>query len=369
MNKYFDKIFIDFETKSKIVLDDNKGGGQGLYHYATDTSTNILCICWFYNGIFGQWVPKLGNQGKEQLIKILLKPELKIFAHNSEFEFFIYRNVLEKKHSFPHKAIKDFYCTSAIARYYSIGRSLEKVASLLKLKHQKDTLGKRKMLILSRLYKDDYKKLSTSGYNNLLKSVVQYCEQDVKTTVSIFESLGDIPFREWQLFWITSLINYRGLLIDMDLVNGVIEFFESRKKSLENELKEISNNSISSAHEISNIKRFCLDQGYEIKNLIKENLEKHLADERINTFPLVKRVLQIRYELSNNSIKKYHKIKNISKYNKIHYHLLYHGAKSGRWSGRGVQLQNLKRSSLSNDEMNKMINLIKSRQFEKLNQK
>jgi DNA polymerase len=70
----------------------------------------------------------------------------------------------------------------------------------------------------------------------------------------------------------------------------------------------------------------------------------------------VKRALELRQEGSQTSVAKYAKMMEIQREGRIRNTLVYHGASTGRWASRGgLNLQNIARPTLGDDEINEAI--------------
>jgi DNA polymerase len=93
-----------------------------------------------------------------------------------------------------------------------------------------------------------------------------------------------------------------------------------------------------------------------MKDLTAETVSKML---QCNIFPVIKRVLELRQEGSQTSVAKYAKMMEIQREGKIRNTLVYHGASTGRWASRGgLNLQNIARPTISEDEINEAIPVV-----------
>ena len=170
LDKSLDKIdilSIDYETTSLIPLKDS-----GVWRYAEDSSTNIMCLSLCYSGNTGLetylWVPlyfeKLIRQTfpkeltayifeglplitKDEVAFLMSRASI-ISAANAEFEKVITRYLGETLLGYSPDYTK-FRCSLARAASLGLPRDLATLASVLKTPFQKD--NKSAMLTLSKL--------------------------------------------------------------------------------------------------------------------------------------------------------------------------------------------------------------------------
>jgi DNA polymerase len=83
--------------------------------------------------------------------------------------------------------------------------------------------------------------------------------------------------------------------------------------------------------------------------------------------PLAREILEIRRDAAKTSVKKYPALKErIGEGTRMRDYLLYHGASTGRWTGRGFQPQNLPRPSMKAKIVEQAIGTIKENNLEML---
>jgi hypothetical protein len=79
-------LWVDFETRSRCDLP-----AQGVYNYAMDGSTDVLCMSWAFDDDEVQtWVP-----GQDFPVEVEMHRG-QIRAHNAAFERLIFKYVLEQ---------------------------------------------------------------------------------------------------------------------------------------------------------------------------------------------------------------------------------------------------------------------------------
>lgn len=192
----------------------------------------------------------------------------------------------------------------------------------------------------------------------------EYCKRDVETEYEVKKRLSKVNFpQDEQALWILDQqINGRGIQLDMDLVNGALEVSERITDELTKEAVKISG--LDNPNSVSQLKELLeKETGEEIESLNKSavpELIKKIDDSKI------KRLLQIRQELSKTSTKKYVTMANaVCDDGRVRGLLQFYGAnRTGRWAGRLVQVQNLPRNYIETLDLAR--ELVKKRDIDML---
>lgn len=102
------RLHIDIETFSTVDLPKT-----GVYRYAEDPSTEVLCIAWAVdNGTISLWAP---GMSLEPLLQLVNNPAITLAAHNASFERVVLNGTAGKKIGFPETSIDRWICTAAKA--------------------------------------------------------------------------------------------------------------------------------------------------------------------------------------------------------------------------------------------------------------
>ena len=136
-------------------------------------------------------------------------------------------------------------------------------------------------------------------------------------------------------------INTTGLYFDKEAVEKAIGLIEDYKILKQEELKKITDSQVETPKQIDKMMNWLRANGCDIPGLTKEYvgeyLKKDLSDD-------VRKVLEIRKTASLASVAKMKAfIRMAGRDNRMRGHLLYHGAGTGRWTGRLAQFQNITR--------------------------
>lgn len=329
------RLHIDIETFSTVDLPKT-----GVYRYAEDPSTEVLCIAWAVDdGTISLWAP---GMSLEPLLQLVNNPAITLAAHNASFERVVLNGTAGKKIGFPETSIDRWICTAAKAAAHSLPRSLAGASSALGL-IQKDDAGKRVMMKLSRPRKPTkdnpatrWTRVTAPGDFKILE---EYCKNDVAVERAIDKTLPDLTVDEQKVYSLDQEINDTGLQVNTGAANKVIQLAEIHKHSLEEECKRICGYT---PGQRASIMTWCASQGYPLTGYTALDIVRHLRDPAIPEN--VQRVLWIRSETSRTSVKKYEAMARAATLDhRIKGMFLYHGAGTGRWAGRIVQLQNLPR--------------------------
>ena len=167
-----------------------------------------------------------------------------------------------------------------------------------------------------------------------------------------------MPDFVWEEYHIDHKINDRGIALDMQLVENAIAFDERSKAELSAKLREITN--LENPNSVMQMKKWLAENGLEVDSLGKKNVA-----ELLKTAPAqLAEVLTLRSQLSKSSVKKYQAMQNaVCSDGRARGMIQFYGAnRTGRFSGKLVQLQNLPQNHISDLEQAR--ELVKSGDFE-----
>jgi DNA polymerase len=357
-------ICIDFETRSGCGLKK-----EGVYRYAKDVTTEILCLVYVINGKATTWSPLIPAISSLEILKPLydaIQNLEDIESHNINFERLIWNNIMVRDFGAP--IIFDFqcFCSAANASALALPRSLDGVANALRLPVQKDMGGKSLMLKMTKLRKRvtmEDPSVWREQIQELLK-LAAYCKTDTLVEVEIGKTIPPLSENEREVFLLDMKINDRGLPIDMKSVYIAQSFVERYIEELTLELKQITGGRVETHGQTEKIKEFLASHGLFLETLTAAVVEENINFPKIQ--PLAKRVLEIRQACSKSSTKKLKALELLVVDGRVYGSLMYHGASTGRWTGKGFQPQNLPRGELKDiDKAFKLLNKNNYQEFKK----
>lgn len=357
------EVTIDFETRSPVNLKD-----QGAFVYAADPATTPICLSAAVNADRPVvWInPRFRHLCHTANIQYEIVPEKDIFsmildskkiiAQNSMFEFLIWNWIMTSRFNWPVLELSRLHDTMAQSAYHALPLNLENSGAALGLTIQKDMTGHRAMMKICkpRTPKKKEKEEDPCWKNKLYwhedpidyEAVVNYCCHDVLTERMLHHSLPDLPPAERMIWLMDQVINLRGVCVDVDAARIITRRLEDYKDKQEVEFQRLTQGMVSGP------KSYVALQNWVSQRIGRpiSSVDKAAVAELLKT-PLpedVQKVLMIKTELSKSSTAKHQAIINrAGADNRFRGIAQYHGASTGRWAGRGVQVHNLPRDSYS----------------------
>ena len=338
-----DVLNIDIETYSSIDI-----GKSGLYKYAQSNDFEILLFAYSLNGSEVKVIDLAqGETVPDEIIKRLSDNETELRAYNANFEWYCLNRAGFKTN------LEQWKCTMIHAYYAGFPGGLGKVGKALEFEEdkKKDMSGKA----LIRYFSVPCKATRANGgrtrnlpHHDLDKwnLFVEYNRQDVVAEMAIMNKLKSVkvPEGEWEQWRMDIRMNERGIAIDTDLVDSSLWISEYWNEKLMDEARDITG--LDNPNSTSQLLEWLKSQDVKVENLQKTTVEKLIKE----VTGKVKRVLEIRKELSKTSTKKYVAMKAaLGEQNRVRGLLQFYGAnRTGRWAGRLVQVQNLPRNYIQN---------------------
>ncbi len=338
-------IICDFETRSKADLKV-----VGAWKYSLHPSTDALCLAWYAsNGEKGLWHrghPCISASPlPTRLFELISDPSTLLCAHNAFFERAIWLNVCVAKLGWPSVLESQWRCSAAQAAACSLPRALGAVGHALKLDVVKDDEGKRVMMKVSKMAKAT-KKLPERWNESIddLMDTWDYCEQDVMAERALHLSIPELSAKEQRVWEVTEAMNLRGVPIDVEGAQRALELAAEHVRRLNVELLEITK-TISSAGQRAKVTRWLQDQGVTIEDTTAATLDALLKDpDPFHLSDKARRVIEIVRSAGRTSTKKYDAMIEMACQDARAYGLvMYHGASTGRLTGKGLQPHNFPR--------------------------
>ena len=175
-----------------------------------------------------------------------------------------------------------------------------------------------------------------------------YNIRDVEVEQAILAKVRrlEVPAFEDELYTADQEINDRGVLIDRQLVANAERFDTEYKAILAHQAKTLTG--LDNPNSPAQLKRYLADMtGSEVETLNK----KVLADlkDQLAEYPDAQELIELRQDMAKTSSKKYTAmLKCVCSDGRIHGLLQFYGAaRTGRWAGRLVQVQNLPQNHLA----------------------
>jgi len=363
------RVSLDFETASEVEL--KKVGG---WAYAAHPSTHILCAAWAVDDGPVKSVRFDGPDSFAELLELYFE-DATWCAFNAGFEFAIWYNILYLKHKLWCPKIHQWRDSAAVSMMHSLPRQMGDVAKALKLPHLKDEDGKKVMMKMCKPLPENQRE-SNGGSKwyrkeDAWQTLLEYCEDDVLVEREITRRLGDLPEYEQRIWEYDLRVNVRGIRIDQDLAVALSD----RKKQVCDKLKKECIDAYGfSPSQVGKLKEFLVANGVPVPTKMKWKKDKKTGETTkqssetlggevikallVEDIPAnVKHALTLRREFATTSIAKADAVLRQCVNGIACYQFLYHGANTGRWSGKGIQLHNLPRGEFDEDWVDEEMHL------------
>lgn len=354
-------LHIDFETRSACDL-----RVAGLDNYAKHPTTDVWCMAYAFDNQPVQLL-RFADQdvatcagGAVFLSDIYRHIEAGgiVVAHNAAFEVAIWNNVLAPKYGWPPLDPKQVRCTMAMAYAMSLPGALENAAAVLGLAAQKDMTGHRVMMQLAKPKSTD--PLTWHTDEAKIAKLYAYCKQDVEVERQVEARLLALTPAEQQLWLIDQKINNRGIYVDLPAVKAAIQIVEAEQARLNHAMRVITKNAVATCNAVGQLGDWLKYRGVKMDSVAKADVLDALQSD---TLPEdVEKVLKLRQEAAKSSTAKLKKmIESVSSDGRLRGMFQYHGAATGRWAARKVQLHNLPRPTIPQQDIEFILDHIERR--------
>ena len=333
----------------------------GVYAYADSPAFEILLFAYSFDGGETQIIDLAqGEKLPAEVEEAIFDVSVTKTAYNANFE----RTCLSKYFG-RYIPPESWHCSAVQAAMLALPRSLEDVGRVLGLDEQKMKEGKE----LIRYFCVPCKPTKANGgrTRNLPCHALEkwelfktYCKRDVDVEKSIRRKLHNfpIPESEMELYRLDQRINDRGVLVDMGLVEQAIACERLHKEVVTKRAYELTG--LENPNSVAQLKGWLGDMGMEAESLSKKAVAEMIAE----TDGEVEELLRLRLLMAKTSVKKYEAMeRSVCSDGRIHGMLMFYGAnRSGRWSGKNVQIQNLPKNDIPDLELAR--DLVKQGRFE-----
>ena len=337
-------LSIDIETYSDELLQKT-----GVYRYVESPNFEILLFAYSVDSQPVQVIDlACGEQIPKEIILALEDEAIIKWAFNASFE----RICLSRFLGYPTGEYLDpesWRCSMIWAATMGLPLSLEGVGAVLGLEKQKLTEGKDLIKYFCQpcaATKSNGGRTRNHPFHAPEKweAFKRYNIRDVETEMGIQHKLRKFPVPEsvWEEYHIDQEINDRGVHLDMELVQQAIAMDARSREELTAAIKDITK--LENPNSVLQMKRWLSDNGVETDSLDK----KAIAELLKNTPDKLASVLILRQQLAKSSVRKYQAMeKTVCADGRARGMFQFYGAnRTGRFSGRTIQLQNLPQNHL-----------------------
>lgn len=330
---------IDIESFSDVDLTK-----CGVYKYASAPDFEVILFAYSVDGGPVRQVDlACGEKIPAEIIAALEDDTVTKWAFNANFE----RVCLSRYLGYPtgdYLMPDSWRCSMVWAAYLGLPLSLEGVGTVLGLEKQKLTEGKN---LIKYFCQPCSPTKSNGGRTRNLpadapekwEAFKTYNIRDVEVEMAIQARLSNYPVPEsvWEEYHLDQEINDRGIMIDRQLVDQALLIDAQSKSDLKARLQAMTG--LDNPNSVQQLKSYLAGRGIEADSLGKKEVAA-----MIKTVPGdIVEVLSLRLQLAKSSVKKYQAMRNSAcEDDRCRGMFFFYGAnRTGRFSGRIVQLQNL----------------------------
>ena len=300
-------LSIDIETYSPIPID------YGVYRYTDSDDFEILLIGYAWDDEEPTVIDlTAGEKVPDEFIEALTDPDIEKHAFNASFERVCLSKWLYGKFGEFIYPRLGWWCTQKHAAMMGLPSSLKDVGAVLGLAEQKDRRGKALI---------DYfcKPCSPTAKNNgrtrnlpahdmeKWKIFKEYNRQDVISERAISQWL-DSHYPQEGLedskvdYQINEQINDNGILIDMQLVNSILDYYQQYADKLSARARQLTG--LENPNSVAQLKDWLAKRGIKTNGITKDTQPQLIQTAHDLNDPIAEEVLTIRANLSKTSTKK-----------------------------------------------------------------
>lgn len=352
-----DFLYLDTETFSDVPLK------RGFMNYVEGAEVLLLPYA-FNDGDVQLWDIARGESMPNDLYDWVYDDRIKLVAHQSAFD----RRMLDFTEVFPGAdlGIRRWEDTMVQALAHGLPGGLDILCKIFGVDDDKakDKRGKQLIQIFC--------KPNPNGLRNTEQTHPEkwaefrtYAKLDISAMREIHRKLPrrNYPDRPLDLkVWeIDQRINQRGFLIDTDLATAAQEAAAIEKASLKARVQTATDGEVQAGTQGDLLLKYILQSyGVELPDMRADTLKRRIEDERLPAE--LRQLLDLRVQSSRNSSSKYTAALNaVNSDGRLRDTLQFSGAAgTGRWGGRVFQPQNMMRPTMSKDDIESAIALLKT---------
>ena len=324
----------------------------GVYRYCEAHDFEILLFAYSVDGGEVQLVDLAsGEKLPEEIIKAVTDDSIIKWAWNANFERVCLSRYLRDLGVIAgYLNPEGWRCDMVWAATLGLPFSLEGAGAVLGLDKQKLTEGKE---LIRYFCKPCSPTQANGGRTRNLpfhapdkwEMFKRYNIRDVETEMGIQQRLSKFPVPDfvWEEYLLDQEINDRGVRIDMELVRQAIAIDERSRNELITTMKKFTR--LENPNSVQQMKEWLAENGLMTDSLDKKAVTKLMK----NAPPELINVLALRQQLAKSSVKKYQAMQNaVCADDRARGLFQFYGAnRTGRFSSKIIQLQNLARNSMT----------------------
>lgn len=357
-------LSLDIETRSDVDLTK-----RGVYNYVSTANFCLLWVTYAFNYGQTKTVDLWAGPMPDELVEALLDPTCLKIAANATFERICFSRVLGK-----HLTAHDWTCTLVLSGRNGFPMHLDGAGAQTRVHVQKDKAGKDliKLFSIPQKPKKNSLVLQQDWVNpeqqpEMWQMYGRYNNTDVLAEMAIRTKLREaLPVSEFEedLYVLDQKINDRGVMIDREFVKSAIAINLEVASRLKEEIIKLTG--VKNPNSRNQLIEWLETETQETHTkLDKEAVIKILG---YTDSEVVQKVLTARQTLNLASVGKYKAMMNYAGLDdRCRGILQFYGAnRTGRWAGRGIQVQNMTKHRVKAEVLERWRHLIRIRDLHAL---
>ena len=338
---------IDLETRCDVPINN------GTWAYAEHADILLMAYKIDDGGVH-VWDRAAGEAMPGDLYVALTDESVDLWAHNAAFDRTVMLFCQDAAVRKAAEQLHRWHCSMAQAYAHALPGALDKLGDALGLADEQRKLKTGKDLM--RLFCIPPPKNSTrdwATHETHPKEWEQFKEYAARDIVVMSEIRRQIPNwnykgAELELWRLDQKINARGVCMDIEHATAAVKATEIAKEALAKRTQELTDGELRSTTQRDALLKYLLaSYGVDLPDMTSSTLERRAEDP--NLPDPVRELMANRMQASSISVAKYQKLlKGVNADGRLRGTLQYCGAaRTGRWAGRLVQLQNLPRPTIT----------------------
>ena len=348
-------LYLDTETRARVPI------YEGTDRYSRDAQCTVVTYA-LNDGAVQCWDVLDEMEMPADLESWLADDRVVIICHNAAFD----RNIVARALKLTQIRPERWRCTQAQASAHGLPGSLEALGKVLGLSEDQQKIGDGKDLIqwfcvprADNTFREPY---------DHPEKWARFKEYAIRDTEALREIHKRLPAHNYQgehldLWHLDQKINERGFGFDSDLAEKCKKLLKKAKDDSDIEIAAATFGAVQAATQRDKMLGYLNKVlGCNIENLKAAEIREYLEGDDISSD--VRFLLEARLEAAKSSGSKYSRgLSMVGPDGRLRHTLKFSGAgRTGRWSGRGYQPQNMSRGSVKANVVDAEIEAIKAGQ-------
>lgn len=351
-------LWIDIETRSQCDLIFH-----GLLRYAQDPTTEVICMSWAFDeeDVVVWWA----SEPFPHRITQYIKDGGLITAQNSQFEAHLFDYVIGNDYDLPEIKREQWRCsmTTLLANGYPAG--LDAGSKAVGIKYQKQADGRR---LIKEYCAPNFLTAWKPGDWELMGS---YCAYDTEVMREMVKTLRDLTDAEWAEFHLNAKINERGIPVDVELCEAVLNYAGELAADASRVLTEMTDGAMTKHTQRKERDAWLFPRlephHMKLLEVYKKGEKKISLDQDHRDYLLecedlnweARELLEAINSAGSSALMKFGVAAHTHVAGRVHNTFQFHGAQTGRFAGRGLQPHNFRRDAYGAEEAEQIIDDIK----------